>query len=508
MSTAYAGTALLAYSAYQSYSSAQDANDANAASLDVQREALAQEQQAYDNSVNYFSAPTMSATQQADYDRALASGASQDILNGIAYVGSASTEDFGLSPAMQASMDAMDLIGAPGAMVHGVAYNATASSGTASSGTASSATASEVDFTEFISMFDKAIGENNTALTEFNRRYGSIMDNVADSVASITAESIAVAGREQLSFDAGTIRNDFTQQLAASGMGLSGMSQEMEMRIQADMAVQARSIDVNAEYQANDLRNQGVQTLNSMENIQQGIYARSENLYQNEASGLLQGAITDANNLTNTSLTNATNSTNVSMANAANATNVSMANAQNATNVSIGNATNSTNVSMANATYDNNSTMAEYYTTAGAVTSSLAAQNSFYAGTSTPPSADGVSSAYDTQAASYQSDADGYASLATNVFQSDTVQNMFTPSTSTSTTNVDPYSDIRLKKNIKFDSVVNGYNVYTWDWEDEAIARVGSAPTRGVLAQEIMQTRPDLISKDEDGYLMVNYGGL
>jgi hypothetical protein len=70
-------------------------------------------------------------------------------------------------------------------------------------------------------------------------------------------------------------------------------------------------------------------------------------------------------------------------------------------------------------------------------------------------------------------------------------------------------SDIRLKEDIKPDGKIGDFNAYTWKWNAEG-KRVGfdRFPTKGVMAQEVAATRPDLVKTDENGYLMVNYAGL
>jgi hypothetical protein len=69
------------------------------------------------------------------------------------------------------------------------------------------------------------------------------------------------------------------------------------------------------------------------------------------------------------------------------------------------------------------------------------------------------------------------------------------------------FSDILLKDNIHKAGEENGINYYTWDWNEKAkeLGMAGSAI--GVLAQEIEQTRPDLVVIIA-GYKAVNYGGL
>ena len=70
-------------------------------------------------------------------------------------------------------------------------------------------------------------------------------------------------------------------------------------------------------------------------------------------------------------------------------------------------------------------------------------------------------------------------------------------------------SDVRLKKDVRPLGNKDGVNFYTWEWNDEG-KRVASSkqPTVGVMAQELKDTHPHLVSEGDDGYLRVNYGGL
>ena len=67
-------------------------------------------------------------------------------------------------------------------------------------------------------------------------------------------------------------------------------------------------------------------------------------------------------------------------------------------------------------------------------------------------------------------------------------------------------SDIRLKEAIEYlGESSNGHNIYTWNWNDKAIELGINDPTTGVLAQEIMETDPDTVTKGIHGYYVVNY---
>jgi len=68
-------------------------------------------------------------------------------------------------------------------------------------------------------------------------------------------------------------------------------------------------------------------------------------------------------------------------------------------------------------------------------------------------------------------------------------------------------SDVELKENIKkVGELEPGVGWYTWDW-NETGKSIGaeSEPTEGVLAQEVLEVKPDAITV-KDGYYAVDYG--
>lgn len=67
------------------------------------------------------------------------------------------------------------------------------------------------------------------------------------------------------------------------------------------------------------------------------------------------------------------------------------------------------------------------------------------------------------------------------------------------------FSDVRLKNNIKLLGTRNGYNIYSWEWNDKAKSLgIDIEPTTGVLAQELLYT--DAVHIDTDtGYYKVDY---
>jgi hypothetical protein len=71
-------------------------------------------------------------------------------------------------------------------------------------------------------------------------------------------------------------------------------------------------------------------------------------------------------------------------------------------------------------------------------------------------------------------------------------------------------SDIRLKTNIeKIGELNSTISLYRWEWNEVAEKMgVDNQPSVGVLAQELIEYRPDLVMMYEDGYFRVNYSGL
>lgn len=71
------------------------------------------------------------------------------------------------------------------------------------------------------------------------------------------------------------------------------------------------------------------------------------------------------------------------------------------------------------------------------------------------------------------------------------------------------FSDRRLKDNIQHLATENGIKYYRWEWNEEA-KRIGAdnTPPMGVIAQELKEVYPELVSEGEGGYLRVDYSGL
>ena len=67
------------------------------------------------------------------------------------------------------------------------------------------------------------------------------------------------------------------------------------------------------------------------------------------------------------------------------------------------------------------------------------------------------------------------------------------------------FSDIRLKKDIKYKGEWNGHSIYSWTWRDNDLGLVGE--DEGVMAHEIFEYMPDAIVV-QDGILMVDYSKL
>jgi hypothetical protein len=74
-----------------------------------------------------------------------------------------------------------------------------------------------------------------------------------------------------------------------------------------------------------------------------------------------------------------------------------------------------------------------------------------------------------------------------------------------------PGSDFRFKNNIKLHSIVKGIKFYTWEWNEFAKDYLGDKELYepfGVIAQELIEIHPELVSNDENGYMFVDYTGL
>ena len=68
-------------------------------------------------------------------------------------------------------------------------------------------------------------------------------------------------------------------------------------------------------------------------------------------------------------------------------------------------------------------------------------------------------------------------------------------------------SDVRLKKNMrKTGRFIKGFTEYTWEWNDEA-RRIGFSthPTTGVIAQEVLNVYPEVVTTGSHGYYSINY---
>lgn len=70
------------------------------------------------------------------------------------------------------------------------------------------------------------------------------------------------------------------------------------------------------------------------------------------------------------------------------------------------------------------------------------------------------------------------------------------------------FSDVRLKKNITPYADLRGVKFYKWEWNAKANKKGLYGADIGVLAHEIEETRPHLVSASEDGYKKVNYDQL
>jgi hypothetical protein len=66
------------------------------------------------------------------------------------------------------------------------------------------------------------------------------------------------------------------------------------------------------------------------------------------------------------------------------------------------------------------------------------------------------------------------------------------------------FSDYRLKTNIIKTGVENGFNTYSWSWNEEASKLGLTGAGKGVIAQEVEKINPEAVV-DYSGYKTVNY---
>ena len=276
--------------------------------------------------------------------------------------------------------------------------HASVTNATAFQGKAEDAKAVLANMDSFIEKFQKAIGNNTEAMDTFSRRYGPIMDNVADGIMNVSQARLSASGREQLSLDRDTIMKDMDQRLATAGINRSGINVEMADRMSMDFAKQSRKIDVDSYGQANQLQAQGTNTLNSMYGIGENIRGRSEQLQAGFAGGMLQGE-----------LANSQMATGVNVGNAQRQAAMSQFNAQTQTGVSLANAGAENKASMFNAQVDNAMHGAAGNLAAG---QSQRRQNAWLSFNSGIGQNDGVANAYQQQANAAGQDAAGWGSFA------------------------------------------------------------------------------------------------
>lgn len=67
------------------------------------------------------------------------------------------------------------------------------------------------------------------------------------------------------------------------------------------------------------------------------------------------------------------------------------------------------------------------------------------------------------------------------------------------------FSDPRLKDNVEKVGSDNGYDIYQWEWNEEAYEKLGlSGTTTGVMATDVSEKDPDAV-EFENGFMKVNY---
>jgi hypothetical protein len=335
------------------------------------------------------------------------------------------------------------------------------------------AEAYRVEMDGFLASFKEATESADLSLDTFNRRYGAIMDNLQQAVLDVERERFASQGREQLMLDADNWKKNLDDSIAKAGLARSGVTLEMQQRMDMEIGRQARAVDVNSYAQSGQLQAQTVGALGGLTALRESIASRQEAIALGRGQGQLNASMQNAAlktqvsqqwaaNQQQASMVNAQNKTNVSLANAQNKTNVSMHNSNMLTNVSLANAAAQTKVSMFNAgAYNQNSMFnasvdnavsqfnasvdnsVNMFNTSNAINqqnalasaylnraqSGFNAESSFYSGVG-QAGASGVGNAYSNQATAYGNAAAGWAQAAGYTFGKAT-ENWWNQSTKT-----------------------------------------------------------------------------
>ena len=260
----------------------------------------------------------------------------------------------------------------------------------------------------FLEAFKDASESADLSLDTFTRRYGQIMDNLEQSILDADRERFAASGRERLMLDADTMKKNLNNSIARAGLTRSGVTMEMQSRMDMDIARQAREIDVNSYAQAGQLQAAGTQALGGLTQLRESIAARGEAYDIGRGQGILQTNMFNAQQQQQGSQFNARQQQEASRVNAQNQTNVSMQNASNKTNVSLANAGARNQASMFNAGVDNSQKTSIANAYLGRAQSGYNAANSFYSGVG-QQGASGVANTYNNMATGYGQDAAGYA---------------------------------------------------------------------------------------------------
>jgi hypothetical protein len=100
----------------------------------------------------------------------------------------------------------------------------------------------------------------------------------------------------------------------------------------------------------------------------------------------------------------------------------------------------------------------------------------------------------------------GTSAYQRGVYQQPTALGQAVGAFGTIASGIGALSDQELKKNIrKVGELEPGINWYTWDWNDKGKALgAESEPAEGVLAQEVLEVKPDAVIV-QDGYYAVDY---
>ena len=289
-------------------------------------------------------------------------------------------------------------------------------------------------------------------MDDWESTFGGIEENMKDYYTNLDPTKFATQSKSEFMSEMDKQMKIFNDTMAASGLQSAGMKQQANKEMAFELAKGNAGIDIASEEYVAD-KKQGWLNYGSG--------------FKQQATGLLgQAYATDAQLQTQSSIANAGNKTQASIANS---------------NANSAAAAAKSRAMMGAAMYGNDA----YLKQANFNDPRIAQANG--------------------QAAQHGRDAGGWMGMGGKILGGAIGGGLFGGGSSGGGANIGAFSDTRLKTNMKKLGERNGYNIYSWDWTEQAKELVGDQGTIGVLAQEVMEINPNAVSRHPSGYLQVHY---